>query len=553
MRTRPCSSILITAIATLSLFTPLYAIRITGTVVDSATSQSISGASVVLVENTAISTTTALNGTFTLTGTATRARFSPPTISKDNAALHARVQKNGLIIDNGNIGGVVSVEVFSGNGVCVYRKSIVIPASGTALFNDIPAARGICFARIQSANTELILPHFGLMNSGAASKTQPRESGSLNRASAAYTIRISKTGYLTKSVQVNGDTADAGTIRLVAEQEQTGVWVKVTPAGADPSDLSPSANSYGMGSIVGDPARPSDMYVGGSASGLWKSTDYGKTWTKINSTIPNIWRGTVIAVAGTTPATVWASGYHQIFKSTDGGYNFSATNINYDLYSLTVDPYDNNHLLSGLHEASGVVESTDGGATWQMRGTGTLNGGVSVYPFFINTGDSASTRRTWFAIGQNGSSPGRTTNGGATWTIPAGLTGLEHPHGNAQIFQKDSMLWVGGSNGPSGQGVYRSTNYGVSWARVDAGTKPEAIVWGSDKYVYAMYAWACSKCNLGTNFERAALPGGNSWSYLPEPSGLIIGPNTVAAAFNGTHWVFVGCMWSEGLWRYVEP
>src|SRR3954468_16030385 len=65
------------------------------------------------------------------------------------------------------------------------------------------------------------------------------------------------------------------------------------------------ANVFGPGTIVGDPARPSDLYVGGSSAGLWKSTDYGFTWTLINDTLPDVPRGTVIAVAGTTPATIW--------------------------------------------------------------------------------------------------------------------------------------------------------------------------------------------------------------------------------------------------------
>jgi hypothetical protein len=62
-----------------------------------------------------------------------------------------------------------------------------------------------------------------------------------------------------------------------------------------------------------------------------------------------------------------------------------------------------------------------------------VGGGVSVYPFFIDMGNTAATRITRFAIGQNGSSPGRTINGGASWSTPAGLTGLQHPHGNARI------------------------------------------------------------------------------------------------------------------------
>jgi hypothetical protein len=72
------------------------------------------------------------------------------------------------------------------------------------------------------------------------------------------------------------------------------------------------------------------------------------------------------------------------------------------------------HLLSGLHEVADVIESTNGGITWPKVGSGSVGGGVSVYPFFIDMGNAAATRNTWFAIGRNGSSPGRTTNGGAS-------------------------------------------------------------------------------------------------------------------------------------------
>src|SRR6185295_14447055 len=103
------------------------------------------------------------------------------------------------------------------------------------------------------------------------------------------------------------------------------------------------------------------------------------------------------------------------------------------------------HLLSGLHEADGVVESTDGGATWRPAGrSGFPSGGVSWYPTFLDAGDAEATRRTWFAIAQNGGSPVITRDGGASWTIPDGLRGLTHPHGNSQIYQRGSLLFVAG-------------------------------------------------------------------------------------------------------------
>jgi hypothetical protein len=332
-----------------------------------------------------------------------------------------------------------------------------------------------------------------------------------------------------------------------------GVWVNVTPPDMPASVLRPTANVFGPGSIVGDPARPNDLYVGGSSAGLWKSSDYGNTWTRINDTLPDVPRGVVIAVAGTTPATIWAAGYNTIYKSVDGGATFVQTPLTVSLYSLKVDPNDPTHLISGLHEADGIVESTDGGASWQpVGGAGFPSGGVSWYPYFVDTGNPATTRRTWFAIAQNGASAVMTTDQGATWTIPSGLAGLQHPHGNSQIFQTGSTLFVAGTNGPDGQGVYRSTDLGASWARVDSGVTPEAIVWGTATTVYAMYAWACSGCDLGPQFETAPQPG-TTWSTASVPAELVIGPNSVVVTSDGARNVFVGLMWDQGLWRYVEP
>lgn len=331
-----------------------------------------------------------------------------------------------------------------------------------------------------------------------------------------------------------------------------GVWINVTPPDMA-AVLRPTANVYGPGSIAGDPARPSDIYVGGSSAGLWKSSDYGNSWTLINDTLPDVPRGNVIAVAGTTPATIWAAAYNTIYKSVDGGTTFVQTELDVSLYSLAVDPNDTTHLISGLHEADGIFESSDGGDSWQaVGGTGFPSGGVSWYPYFIDAGNAATTRRTWFAIAQNGASAVMTNDGGASWTIPTGIAGLQHPHGNSQIFQSGSTLFAAGTNGPQGQGVYRSADLGATWARVDSGQTPEAVVWGTSKNVYAMYAWACSNCDLGTQFEIAPQPG-TTWSTADVPTELVIGPNGVVATSDGTRNIFVGLMWDQGLWRYVEP
>ncbi len=270
-----------------------------------------------------------------------------------------------------------------------------------------------------------------------------------------------------------------GAVVLTPALGTPGVWENVTSKDMDPA-LFTGPGGFGVGNIVTDPARPMDMYVGGYGS-IWKSNDYGFTWAKIDSkpNPPYLPLGHVLAVAGTTPATLWmasVNGADHVYKSTDGGLTFALTGKIAEqpdagsLYSIIVDPNDATHLLTGLHEQDKVLESTDGGATWHfVSGTGWPAGGKSWFPYFVDMGDAAKTSKTWFAIGQDGGSAVMTTDGGANWIKPTGLDGLQHPHGDTGFFQDAAALFVAGVQG-QGDGVYRSTDLGKSWTRVTQGS-----------------------------------------------------------------------------------
>src|SRR5260221_726829 len=85
-------------------------------------------------------------------------------------------------------------------------------------------------------------------------------------------------------------------------------------------------------------SRPSDLYFGGSEAGIWKSTDYGNTWTMIHPGFGYVAQGLGIAIGPSTPATIYlaaACGCGNVHKSTDGGATFRTTGggIPGDLYS----------------------------------------------------------------------------------------------------------------------------------------------------------------------------------------------------------------------------
>ena len=327
-------------------------------------------------------------------------------------------------------------------------------------------------------------------------------------------------------------------------------WVNVTPMGLVPP-------MEGLRSVVPDPLRPSDFYMASGAAGIWKSTDYGNRWTKVNKGFGYLAQGLCLAVLPKQPAATLllasACACGKIHKSTDGGATFNDTGggLPGDLYSFNVDPNNGNHIISGLHEMDGIAESNDAGATWRIVGaTGFPRGGVSWYPFFIDTGSADTTAKTWIAIAQNGGSPVITRNGGGDWTIPPGVQGLTHPHGNTQIFQRGSTIFIGGQNGPTGSGVYRSTDDGGSFTKVSSATDV-SVVWGTPSHVYSMFSWSCYGCPIDPNFMVGSASG-DSWTKPGVPKGMLMGADHVAVSSDGQRQIFVAAMRSSGIWRFVE-
>ncbi len=290
-----------------------------------------------------------------------------------------------------------------------------------------------------------------------------------------------------------------------------GTWTNVTPAGVDLTHTLPCGN-FGATTIQADAARPSNIYVEFNCQGIWKSTDYGLTWTgPINTGTDGAAVGDCsggIAISPDSTASV-ATLYESCFrgagtgfwKSLDGGVSWTRYLVapsgaaRQDYFPPVVDPYDLNHLLMVGHEQDYVVESVDGGQTWtnvsiaagmkQNTGTGVASGAI----VFINTGNAATTRGNWLWMGQqSGGIYGtwRTSNGGTAWTQVD-----KNEHGGApQIYQPDNngVVFMAGAYSALGQGVLRSSDYGQTWIHVGLDAN-EAVVFGTSQYVYAMYGY----------------------------------------------------------------
>jgi hypothetical protein len=348
-----------------------------------------------------------------------------------------------------------------------------------------------------------------------------------------------------------------------------GTWTNVTPAGADLVNML-SCENYGSITMVADPARPSTLFTQFHCQGVWTSVDYGLTW----SGPVNTGRGGAgasgaggLAVArgpDGQPPILYSAGIRGtgvgFWKSSDGGVSWTNYRVlpggdRQDFYPPVVDPYDPNHLLMTGHQSSLIVESLDGGLSWSEVATagGMKHSSGTGFIFLINTGRSETTRDTWIwtaeaAGGKTGT--WRTSDRGRTWTQ---VNNNEHPHGQMQIYQPDNsgIIFMPAFHSDLGAGVLRSTDYGKTWTRVGIAID-QAVVFGTPKRIYAMYAWACRACTLDPALQSAPRPGISGWARMLTPPDMMIGPAQTATVFDGTNYIILTANWTGGLWRFVE-
>jgi sugar lactone lactonase YvrE len=118
----------------------------------------------------------------------------------------------------------------------------------------------------------------------------------------------------------------------------------------------------GVGPVVVSPANDNTVYVG--ASGLWRSTDGGGTWTQLTNAM-HVGR---VDVSRSNPQVIYVGGGNGEWKSTDGGANWTKLPCPVPEYSpmfgIKVDPADENTVYGVWQISGGGWVSRDGGASW---------------------------------------------------------------------------------------------------------------------------------------------------------------------------------------------
>jgi murein DD-endopeptidase MepM/ murein hydrolase activator NlpD len=281
-------------------------------------------------------------------------------------------------------------------------------------------------------------------------------------------------------------------------------------------------------SLAIDPSNPATLYAG-TVGGVFKSTNGGSSWTATNSSPTNV---NALTIDPLTPDTLYAGTQGLglgtgIFKSTDGGTSWVTINSGLTtlfVVALAIDPSSPATLYAGTN-GRGVFKSTNGGMSWNEVNSGLTNTTVPALAI------DSSAPATLYAGTYNSGGIFKSTNGGTSWT-PSGLTGL--------IF---NALAIDTSNpgtlyaGSFGGGVFKSTNGGSSWNAVNSGltsllVNALAIDPSMPSTLYA------GTYNSGGIFKSTN--GGTSWnavnSGLPATQvyALAIDPGNPATLYSGT-------------------
>src|SRR5215472_9684346 len=206
--------------------------------------------------------------------------------------------------------------------------------------------------------------------------------------------------------------------------------------------------------LTGVPSQPNVFYVGAVNGGVWKSTDYGRTWQPIFDEQPTGSVGAIV-VAPSDPNIVYVGsgeGLHRpdlsvgdgIYKSTDAGKTWTHLGLRdgQQISQMAVDPRDPNRLFVavaghpyGPNAERGIYRSTDGAKTFEK--VLSKNENVGAAGVVIDPSDPNTLYATlWEA--------------------------REGPWENA--------AW----NGTNG-GIYKSTDSGVSFQQL-AGGLPQGII-----------------------------------------------------------------------------
>lgn len=301
--------------------------------------------------------------------------------------------------------------------------------------------------------------------------------------------------------------------------------------------------------------QPHTYYMGSTGGGIYKTTDDGINWENISDGF--LKTGTVgdIAVSETNPnLLVVGMGEHPargvmtsmgdgVYKSTDAGKTWKHIGLDKTRHigDVIIDPTNPDILFVaaqgaqyGPSEDRGVYRSLNGGGTWEKvlyvdENTGASSLSMDMNNPMILYAAMWQHRRYPWTMESGGASSGlyKSTDGGATWTkmdkgIPKefGKSGISVSRANSDIVY--AVLEAEGEKG----GVYKSVDAGKTWQQTSKDRINIARSWyymeifadtQDENVVYVLNAPVTKSIDGGKTFAPLSTPHGDNHDLWIHP------------------------------------
>lgn len=268
--------------------------------------------------------------------------------------------------------------------------------------------------------------------------------------------------------------------------------LKSTDGGATWAPVAGPMRGWSVHALAIDPSKPKTLYAGTWDQGVWKTVDGGATWKRVLYKEPQ--QATILAIQidPKSPQTVVVAtdtgmnaGVH---RSTDGGATWTQSADeqglphNFRLWAMAMAPSSPSTLYAT--PGDGVWKSTDGGKTWKEAGAGSA---IAKKPVRAIAVDPNSADVVFAGTLNDGA--WKSTDGGATWKDAARGMEDKRVYGLFIDPKRSDDVWAGISNG-----VLRTEDGGQRWNKTTSGygymhfgplvpdaTKPGAFYGGSSR------------------------------------------------------------------------
>lgn len=309
----------------------------------------------------------------------------------------------------------------------------------------------------------------------------------------------------------------------------------------------------------------------GTFGGIFKSTDFGDTWTQVLSSSDQLIPGfretsfNAVKMAPSNNDIVYAASSFAFYKSTDAGVNWTILTGGGTIFNpkpwgppgisggfpieVVIDK-TNPDILFAANYGGGVFKSTDGAQTWNILGTGYT--GAIVYKIAVDNQNS----NAFLTVGRSG--PFKTTNNGMNYEgILYGEAVEDGQWYSVAVHPTNSntMFLTGEHQGM----IFKSTDGGTNWTKkfthpnanvgeIDKrhGAKEIVISKSNPSVMYAGYAYQSfyntleSPVSINSFGVYKSIDGGENWTKSNMPSGTNGNITAMAVSSTNENSIYIG-------------